>query len=174
MTTYINFIGGPSSGKSTAALYTAHRLKTLHQKTELVPEVAKDLVWEKREGTLKIQPYVTIKQYRNIIRLDGQVDYVVTDAPVIMGIVYGRYHSRDLPPSYGTFLSELYAMSDNRTIFLEREFPYQTYGRHQDEDGAKQVDEMILGVLDEFGVPYVKVKPTKVPDYIDTLLFNAL
>ena len=81
MTKYINIFGGPGAGKSTTAALLFAEMKSGGFKVELVTEVAKDFVWEDRSTTLSIQPYITIKQHRNLVRLKGKVDYVITDAP---------------------------------------------------------------------------------------------
>lgn len=81
MTTFINLFGGPGTGKSTAAASLFAEMKKKGMDVELVTEVAKDFVWEERQKTLEIQPYITVKQYRNLFRLKGKVDYVITDAP---------------------------------------------------------------------------------------------
>ena len=77
----VNFFGGPSAGKTTAALMTTGLLKMSGINAEYVHEFAKDLVYENREDTLSIQPYVTAKQYKKIAILkDKVVCLLATDA----------------------------------------------------------------------------------------------
>lgn len=173
MTKYINIFGGPGIGKSTAALTMARQFKMSHLSTELVSEFAKDLVWEKRVKTLDIQPYVTIKQYRNLIRVNDEVDYVITDAPITMGIVYAEIYNPNLPPSYAQLIYDLHDQMDTLNIVLTREFPYQSYGRNQDENGAKELDNAIESMIDKYKIENVRVKPSDIEkfttDYIKGL-----
>lgn len=161
MTTYINIFGGPGIGKSNAAMKLSRDMNISGKKVEYVTEFAKDLVWEDRDKTLSIQPYVTIKQYRNLIRLDGVVDYVVTDAPILMGNVYGKLYS-NMPYSYYKFILDLHNRMDTININLIRRFPYKSYGRHQTEDEAKQIDNMIKDMLLEYDVNFVEMYPDEI------------
>lgn len=145
MTTFINIFGGPGSGKSTTAARLFHEMKIAGYDVELVTEVAKDLTWEKRIETLKIQPYVTIKQYRNLVRLKGKVDYVISDSPIVLGLVYADLYNMDLPKSYWDFIRDLHdeMLEPSINVLLRRSFKYQENGRNQNEEGAIELDEMI-------------------------------
>ena len=167
MTKYINIFGGPGSGKSVAALDIARQFKIKGLKTELVTEFAKDLVWEQRTKTLDIQPYVTIKQYRNLTRVDQQVDYAITDAPILMGIVYADIYNPTLPKSYAQLIYDLHSQMDTLNIMLEREFAYQSYGRNQDESGAIDIDNRIRSMLERYQIEVIHTKPTKLPDVLE-------
>lgn len=160
MTKFINIFGGPGIGKSNAAMFISREMNISGKKVEFVPEFAKDLVWENRKKTLSIQPYVTMKQYRNLIRLDGVVDYVVTDAPILMGIVYAKLYS-NMPQSYYDFVFDLHTQMDSINVNLIREFSYQTYGRNQSEEDAKLIDKMIKNMLDDYKVNYFESIPSK-------------
>lgn len=145
MTVYINLFGGPGVGKSTRAAELFAEMKKEGESVELVTEVAKDFIWEERSSTMKIQPYVTIKQYRNLERLKGKVDYVITDAPILLGCVYAEIFAQDLPSSYKDFIVDLHreVLSPSINIILKREFDYDTTGRYQNEDEARDIDERI-------------------------------
>jgi predicted ATPase len=108
MTKFINIFGGPGVGKSTttAALFSVMKMSGYN--VELVTEVAKDFVWEDRATTLTIQPYITIKQFRNLIRLKGKVEYVITDAPILLGCVYADKYAPHLPSSYKSNSYQIY------------------------------------------------------------------
>ena len=149
MTTYINFFGGPGVGKSTAALDFTLYMKKSGFKCELVTEVAKDLVYENRHTTLSIQPYVTIKQYRNLARLNNCVDYVITDGPILMGCFYAKLHQTNLPDSYVEFVKDLHLSMKTINVLIERKFKYQTYGRLQTYEDAMAIDSEIKKLLDE-------------------------
>lgn len=123
---------------------------------ELVTEVAKDFVWENRSKTLEIQPYVTAKQYRNLARLKGLVDYVVTDASILMGIVYAEKYTSYLPQSYFDSIYDLNneILYPSTNIFIQRSVKYDTVGRMQTEDEAIQIDNDILNMLTKYSISF--------------------
>lgn len=148
MTTYIDLYGGPGTGKSTLAAGLFYRLKEAGYSVELVTEYAKDLVWENRADTLKNQPYISMKQFRNLSRLAGKVDLVVTDSPLLKDLVYARMYASELPNEYYTLIRKLHDMlGAHINILLERTHVYDTVGRLQDADTAIDIDSKIKSML---------------------------
>jgi len=109
MTKIINLYAGPSAGKSTTRAGLFHEMKLLGLNVEEVPEYAKDLTWEKRLNTLQCQPYVFGKQLYRIYRLLGQVEYIITDSPLLLSIVY----SKEWPQSFKQSVIDIYEQMDN-------------------------------------------------------------
>jgi predicted ATPase len=161
MTKYINLFGGPGTGKSTTAAALFVEMKKAGYKVELVTEVAKDFVWEDRSTTLSIQPYITIKQYRNLIRLKDKVDYVITDAPILLGCVYADLYASHLPASYKQFIVDLHKQELNPSvnIVLRRAFDYDSTGRYQTEKQAEGIDAAIVEVLQSSGSVWTPLNP---------------
>ena len=95
-TRVINFYGGPSSGKSTAAAGLFYKMKMLGYSVELTDEFAKECVWEGNVPMLKDQLWVLAHQHRKILRLKGQVDYVITDSPVLLSPIYRELYDGPL------------------------------------------------------------------------------
>ena len=88
MTKVINFYGGPGSGKSTQASGLFYKMKAAGYSVELVNEFAKECVWEGNVPMLKDQLWVLAHQHRKLVRLRDKVDYIITDSPVLLSIVY--------------------------------------------------------------------------------------
>lgn len=155
-TKYINFLGGPGSGKSTSATSLFSRMKKQRMNVELVTEVAKDFVWENRSKTLEIQPYVSAKQFRNLVRLKGLVDYVVTDASILMGLIYADKYTSYLPQSYFDSIFDLNneILTPSTNIFIERSVKYDTVGRIQTEEEAIKIDNDILNMLTKQSISF--------------------
>lgn len=139
----VNFYGGPGTGKSTMAASVFAELKWRGYNVELVTEFAKDLVWEKRFNTLDDQIYIFGKQYHKLYRLRDQVDFIITDSPLLLSLHYGA----KLPDSFLDMVLETYESFDNVDIFLEREKDYNPAGRYQTKEEAKAIDDKMQHLL---------------------------
>lgn len=149
-TLIVNLYGGPGTGKSTGAAYIFSKLKLEGVDAEYINEFAKDKVWEQNTEAFKNQFYLTGKQSYRISRCFGKVDVIVTDSPIRMGIVYA-----DTPELKKAIEAEAnrYRISEIN-IFLKRVKAYNPNGRHQTEEEAKKLDQIILGMLEDTQVSY--------------------
>jgi len=160
VTTYINLFGPPGVGKSTIAAGLFHYMKRKGYSVELVTEFAKDLVWEDRASTLQIQPYVSMKQFRNLARLRGKVEYVITDSPLIKDSVYARRYATELPNSYHELLFFLHSyLGTSINILLRRKYTYNTEGRLQDERTAIEIGNELKYLLEQNNIAYYATDP---------------
>ncbi len=167
----INLFGGPGSGKSTTAagLFFKMKLDKNIRSVELVTEFAKELIYAGRTKELNDnQLYVTAEQYGRIQRLRDQVDYIITDSPLIQGLMY-------IPDNYFTsfpsLLKEIYNSFDNFNIFINRVKEYKTYGRDRTEEESDLISQNVLNFLDENSISYVRVDgDTNAPDIIKRLV----
>lgn len=157
MTKIINFFAGPGAGKSTLAAGLFYELKMLGCNAELAPEYAKDLTWERRHDTLKVQPYIFGKQYNRIARLIGKVDVIVTDCPLILCIMYS---GKNFPPSFSQSILDLFNQFENVNYFVNRKKDYNPAGRNQTEEEAKAIDQELANLLNDNKVPYKIVNGT--------------
>ena len=149
-TLIVNLYAGPGTGKSTTAAWLFAHLKKEGVNAELVTEYAKDKVWEESHKVLHNQVYVFGKQHHRLKRLLGKVDVVITDSPIMMGIVYDV--EGNVP------LKELayyeYSKMSNINFFLERSKKYNPAGRNQNEEEAIIMDKKIKSHMDEYGLEY--------------------
>jgi ABC-type oligopeptide transport system ATPase subunit len=86
----INLWGGPGCGKSTTATGLFSLMKMRGHKVELVTEYAKELTYDNNWDMLTKQELIFPEQYRRQKRLAEQVDYVITDSPLPLNIIYAR------------------------------------------------------------------------------------
>jgi len=133
---------------STTAAGVFALLKLNGVKAELVTEFAKDLTWEERWKTLDNQLYITAKQYHRLWRLN-KVDVIITDSPLIQGLLYGPFE-----PFVEKMVEETYNSFNNHNIFLKRVKKYEELGRSQSEAEAKEMDKKILTLLDNQNITY--------------------
>lgn len=125
MTIIINLFGAPGCGKSTTAAGLFYYMKLAGKEVELVTEFAKDLTWAERTDELNNQLFVSGNQWNRLTRLLGKVDYIVTDAPILAGIVFspGQKNLHKLLFDYHNSTSSV-------NILLQRgNFAYNPNGR---------------------------------------------
>jgi len=146
----INIFGGPGSGKSTTAAGVFSLLKLHGVNAELVTEFAKDLTWEQRYKTLENQYYIWAKQYHRMWRLRDNVDVVITDSPLILSLMYGEICDTHRQTVLNTFRNTF----ENMNYILERVKEYNSKGRNQTEEEAREIDGGVQYMLDMENVPY--------------------
>lgn len=134
----VNMFGSPGAGKSTTATGVFSKLKLLGVNCEYVPEVAKDFTWEGRQQTLTFQAYVHAKQLRNIERLMGKVDVIVTDSPPLLSAFYAKFYGVPYPESFCKWIMDCHEryLQPSLSYYLTRVKPYNPAGRNQDEAEA--------------------------------------
>jgi hypothetical protein len=154
-TKIINLYGGPGTGKSTTAAGLFSYLKQQGVNCEYVQEYAKDKAWEfgnshKEENknppkVFLAQEYIFAKQHFRIRRCAEDVDIIVTDSPLLLGLVY-MPEDFELPSLRNT-IREAYSLYESIDIFLIREKAYNPKGRMQTEDEAKELDNVVRTML---------------------------
>lgn len=142
----INLFGSPGAGKST--LRAGFNV-------EEVTEYAKDMVWEDRYNIFSDQLYLLGKQNRRILRLNNKVDYVLTDSPIILGLVYMVDTSYD--ETLSKLISEVFLSYENINIFINRSHDYQEVGRYQTKDEADVLSVKIKDILRERNIQFIEI-----------------
>jgi hypothetical protein len=153
----INFISGPGNGKTTLSAYLFVKLKLYRLITEYIGEYAKVLVWKKDFDTLNNQYFVTKTQYDLLKQINGTVDIIVTDGPLLHGLYYNR-HNKDNNSNIDKteeFILKCYNEFNNINIFLERgKFEYEKQGRIQTEEESKEIDIILKHMLKASNIPF--------------------
>ncbi len=155
----INLFGGPGTGKSTLAAAIFVEMKIRGYNVELVTEYAKTAVYENRAKTLKVQPYVFGKQLNYLERVAEQVEWAITDSPIILSSVYDKFYGPNYPESFHVSCIEIFKTHyENFNYVLTREHEYVRIGRVQDEDGSKLVHSRVIEMLQANDIPYKEIK----------------
>lgn len=160
----VNLFAGPGAGKSTAAAYIFSQLKMKGVNCELITEFAKDKTWEKNYSALRCQEYVFGKQSYKMDRCRDQVDVIITDSPLPLGIFYNQ--NPVLGRHYESLVMDVFNTYDNLNFFINRKKPYNPVGRNQTEEEAKEIDERIKTFCQKHDISYLIKDGTEL-GYID-------
>jgi Cdc6-like AAA superfamily ATPase len=152
--TSINIFGGPGTGKSTTAAAVFAALKQQGKNVELSVEYAKSRVYEEHWSMFPDQVYIFAQMLRQYHRVEGKVDYMVSDSPLLLSVVYGRWHGMPYK-SLEPLIVEAVNSYHNINIMLERTVDYQSTGRNQDIEQAEQLDILTSLVLSEYDQPII-------------------
>ena len=145
----VNFYAAPGSGKSTMSAHLFAKLKWNDVNCELVSEYAKDLVWESRHETFKDQLYLFGQQHHRLFRLNGKVDVIITDSPILLSVYYNSIADPEskLPDSFNDFARDIHHKFDNFNVFITRKKKYNPKGRNQTEAESDTISNEIKEML---------------------------
>ena len=133
----INMFGAAGSGKSTNSAGLAYELKKDGFKVELVTEFAKELCITKAEHLLENQIWVFGNQYHKMKYLSDDLDFIITDSPIMLSAWYGKKYNYQFESLY-PLIKEVHNSFDNINIFLERAHSWDPYARVQSEEESNQ------------------------------------
>jgi len=150
----INLFAGPGSGKSTSAAAIFSLLKMHDVNAELITEFAKDLTWEERHRTLTNQYYVWGKQHHRMWRIKDQVEVMVTDSPLLLGLIYGKNNASCFNE---TVLNSFNEEFDNMNYFLVRMKKFNPKGRNQTKEESEELDNEVSAMLERNAIMYQAV-----------------
>ncbi len=150
-TKILNMWGGPGSGKSTlaAAVYAELKARGLH--TELVREYVKAWAYRGEKISQWDQLYIYGKQLRAQSYLYGKVEYIVTDCPLGINVVYESYYlpGKTLLAEANREITRQQAEAGVTSIdfMTNRTYSYVPEGRNETEAQAREVDTLCRSFL---------------------------
>jgi hypothetical protein len=153
----INLYGGPGVGKTTQGLDLTAFLKKKGVNASLIAEYAKELVYRESKDLTTNQISIFNNQLEPYRYLDGNVDVVVAECPLILGIVYNRFYKVESNPYFEPFVMYEHNKYDNIDIYLKRENEYKKEGRGQDLETAIKIDSKTVEMLNEYKIEYVEL-----------------
>lgn len=157
-TVVLNLFGGPGSGKTTCAWEIASKLKKMGYVTEYVPEYAKELVWDKNyellDGSLEHQQVLLKEQNHRVNRLLRQVDFVVTDSPVLLNGCYLKETNVEVAEKYKNDVLQEFKKYNNFCIYIQRGDNFEKTGRIHNEEEPLTLDQEIKNMLKENKIIY--------------------
>jgi tRNA uridine 5-carbamoylmethylation protein Kti12 len=156
-TTYINFFGEPSAGKSTISAGIFYLMKRKRISCELTTEYAKDLIYDGQDSGKMDQIEVFTEQRKRLARLNGKVEYVITDSPLALSAYYAHYsasHGDKTSEALCTVIIRESQKFNNLNFFVNRTHEYEIAGRTQSEEEAIIMKEDLRAFLKNQGISY--------------------
>lgn len=158
-TIVINILGGPGVGKTTLASELFTLLKKHGYEVENVSEFAKELVWAERTDAFNDRLYMHAEQNHRLLNMNGKLDYIITDSPLILTSVYNNFYMKNVySDEYNEMIDhvvrETWNLYNNVTFLLKRSNEYVNNGRRESESEANAVDSYTLAYLINNNIPF--------------------
>lgn len=151
----IDLYAGPGAGKSTNAAGLFSLMKRNYFNCELVTEYAKDLTYEERFDARSDQLWVLANQNKRLRRLVRHVDFAITDGALMNSIVYA---GKDFYiPDFDKVVKSVHDQYNHISFYLTRTKKYVPIGRNQTEAQARALDNVVLDMLNKYGVEYTHI-----------------
>lgn len=164
MTKIINLFSGPGAGKSSIAAGLLYELKKKHISCDAPYEFPKTLAWDENHLAIQDQLYVLANQHRGIVKSYGKVDYIISDSPILLSLIYRNYYKGVEYPStlynesFDKMVLDTHSYYDNLNIVLKRSVGvYNEKERYQNLEKSIELDNMIQSKLDECNIPYIEI-----------------
>lgn len=173
-TVVINAFAGPGAGKTTSCLEITERLKKQGFVAEYVQEYAKELVWnnnlDKLDGSIQHQFEILKEQVSRMDRLQGKVDFIVTDSPVLLNAVYLKNPNSE----YMQSIRNLYGHFNNYNYFIERNPNiFEQEGRIHNLSESLKIDKQLKDTLNSLGLQYTACTHDTISNIVsDTIRFS--
>ncbi len=151
----VNLTGAPGAGKSTGAATIFAELKKLGINAELVTEFAKDKTWEHNMTALNCQEYVFGKQSYRLNRCRDDVDVIVTDSPLPLGLIYNNNPALD--HHFTEVVLNVFNTYDNINFFINRVKPYNPKGRNQTAEESDQLSIAIKELYNKHNINFIEI-----------------
>ena len=166
-TLVVNFFGGPGSCKSTMMAHCFAELKWKGIDCEISSEYIKEKIWEGSSSMLENQFYISAKQNHRLYNLNGKVNVILTDSPLLLGIVYAKNE----PEEFKGFIIKHFNEYNNLNIFLERQDYYNENGRIHNKEQAIKIDKEVMKLVNTYcdNVAKISANRDSVPKIIELI-----
>lgn len=152
----INLYGSPGAGKTLAASSIFAALKRNHIDSVLISEAAKDFVVEENDTALANQLYVWATQQYRIFAGYRHAQVVVTDSPMLLGIIYNTEAS---PLFEHVVLHEYHKYNNlNLLVTMDGNHPYSMVGRIHSFTQSVALQNEICSMLEDNSIPFVNYR----------------
>lgn len=153
-TILINIYGGPGAGKSTTAAGVFYELKRIGYDCGLVTEMATELVYDEAFNIMNDQIYLFGEQWHRTFRMLGKVDFIVTDSPLLMNIVYNAFKDEEFDKFIYSRIHKLKSLD----FFINRSDAFSKVGRIHNLEQSKEVDKTIKELAKNNGIKLIELE----------------
>lgn len=161
-------MGSPGAGKTVAAVSIFSKLKKRHVDVALVSEFATAKVIEENKTALNNQLYIWANQQYQIFCGYRHAQVVITDSPILLGAIY---NTQAHPSLYEVILNEHNKYNNlNVLIKLDDSFPYSMIGRIHSLTESMTIQNQIIDLLENNGLPYLTYNNTTEDDIVDLIV----
>lgn len=170
-TMVINAYGGPGAGKTTSCLSLVAELKKRGYTVEYVSEYAKELVYDDLtmlDGSKENQLKILGEQIKRMDRYMGKIDFIVTDASILLNPVY----LKDDVPGYDSSIAKIYNHYKNFNFFVNRGEKFVQEGRVENLDESIRKDQEIKEILKKNQIFYGTYTHETVENLADKVLIT--
>lgn len=154
-TKIIHLYGAPGAGKSTCAAGLFYLMKSLGYNVEMVYEFPKELVYDENWEALKDQDLIFNEQKYRVERLLGTVDYIISDSPIMLGLLYTpKDYNRD-GLTYEDIKSQILNWNSQlqaTNFYINRVKAYNPIGRTQSEEESNGINDKAKEMIEEYKV----------------------
>lgn len=158
----VNLFAGPGAGKSSVASGIFSLLKSSSINCELVTEVSKDMIWNGSNKALEYQPYIFGNQAWRIERLNGLVDVVVTDSPILLSTIYAK----EMPKCFHDLVFHEHNRHKSFNVFLNRSEAFDATGRVHSLQESIDLDNQIRTLLIRHDIEFTEFSVNKAAPWI--------
>jgi len=167
----VNLFAGAGAGKSTCATGVFSLLKHHNINAEYVSEYAKDLVWEERLHIQRNDLDIFTEQAKRQFRLNGKVDVMITDSPILLSSVY----QERLDELFHAMVMREFKKYNNLNFYIKRIKPYMKIGRQESFNGAKIIDNKVQSFLKREQIQYEeRLGDNETVNYVTGLVLKQL
>lgn len=161
----INLYGEPSAGKTATMFALAGKMKKMGLSVDIASETYKELVYENTpnngfDNLSKIsentqnqvikfggQLYILAEQNRRLARLNGTVDFAITDCPLPL---ISFYTPKDYINGFEDLALALYKTYDNHNFYIRRNHDFEDKARIHNESQSMEIAEKLPIYLEKF------------------------
>ena len=156
-TKVINIFGAPGAGKTCFMAGLFSYMKKKGYSCEMVTEYAKDLVYEHRSKTFTDELYIFAKQNHRLQRVNGQVDFIITDRPLPLSIVYAEGTYGECSDSFYNIVKDTFNEYNNINFLLrlpKNSGEYSNEGRLQDYEESVLIQNRFIKIMRQLDLIY--------------------
>ena len=179
-TLLIHLYGAPCSGKSVKMMQLAVVGKLRRHFCEICAEVAKEYVVQKIPITREIQWNLTREQQRRLLCFVGNVEILITDAPVLIGGFYAHYRNlanlEEIDREFARMDAEVRAKAHRVVnVYMWRDHPYDESGRLECEAEDTEIANRMWEYVKtrHAGQTIIEARSTESPEDIFDRILSA-